>query len=308
MLVALVVSTQAHAMPWTLVHADAPVVVIHDDQRYTAGVGQRLAINDMIAVASHGGAQLQDDETGNRIALGPDTHALLMRDDRIALLDGWVKATNDCTGATHCVAPEIETARLRVSLATSATVVVAAAPSGYGTDDAVFIESGAANVLALGEGGRRSAPIKVEGPRFAARSTAATIDVTRAHADPAFVDAMPISFRDALPRLVSPTQAHPVAAGDVHPVDYNDVSNWLISRLAARRDAATRFTDRFNARLADASFRRDVQAHLRDLPEWRVLIYPPPRVAVRPPAAVALTQASRAVFFAPLYSVPSRRP
>ena len=144
----------AHAAQWTLVHADVPMTVIHDDMRYGAPVGQRLAINDIVAVASRDGVQIQDDETGNRVALGPDTRVLLMRDERIALLSGWVKATSDCIGATHCVAPTIESTRLRVSLAPGATVVVAAGPSAYGPEDAVFVESGVANLLAVGEGAR----------------------------------------------------------------------------------------------------------------------------------------------------------
>lgn len=157
----------AHAAAWTLVHADAPVTVIHDNTRYQTSAGQRLALNDIVETPAHGAAQLQDDETGNRVALAANTRVLLMHDAHIALLNGWLKATHACAGATHCLAGSIDTAQLRINLSDASTVVVAAAPPDYREVDAVFSESGMASITAFANAAKPPAPLKLNAPQFA---------------------------------------------------------------------------------------------------------------------------------------------
>ncbi|HEY4294989.1 MAG TPA: hypothetical protein VGM85_00805, partial [Paraburkholderia sp.] len=109
--------------------------------------------------------------------------------------------------------------------------------------------------------------------------------------DPKFVAAMPVTFRDALRPLPLPATATATARNvpvhDLRPVSYDDVSDWLGSALAVRSDPATRFTDRFRTRLSDPAFRRDVKQHIRDLPDWRPLVFPPPPRPVSRPAPFA---------------------
>jgi hypothetical protein len=68
---------------------------------------------------------------------------------------------------------------------------------------------------------------------------------------------------------------------DTRPVAYDDVSDWLESSLAARTAPSTRFTARFRARLSDAAFEQAIKQNIRVLPDWRPLVYPPPRVVAR---------------------------
>lgn len=80
---------------------------------------------------------------------------------------------------------------------------------------------------------------------------------------------MPVAFRDALQPLppAKPSQNAPLSRA----VNYGDISPWLVSSLPERRA----FPARFRSRLADTAFRRDVDAHLKALPDWRALLYPP---------------------------------
>jgi hypothetical protein len=83
--------------------------------------------------------------------------------------------------------------------------------------------------------------------------------------------------------LPIPQAAHDASAPNMQPVSYDDIADWLNSELPARTEAATSFATRFQTRLSDAAFRRDIRQHLRTLPDWRPLIYPAPRgVSARP--------------------------
>ncbi|MBP0594790.1 hypothetical protein J8I87_35035 [Paraburkholderia sp. LEh10] len=216
--------------------------------------------------------QIQD-ENGNTVALGRDTRVLLTRDAHVALLRGWVKVLHACSVANYAT-PVVDTERTRFTPADGTALVIAAAPPGYDSADAVFCESGSPKVLAFGKS--RSKPVegRIDAHQFALRAKAnETISVSE-RPDPKFVAAMPVTFRDALRPLPSPANIRNLPTHDLRPVTYDDVSDWLGSALAVRTDPATRFTGRFRARLADPVFRRDVRQHIRELPEWRPLAFP----------------------------------
>ncbi|MFP3586603.1 hypothetical protein SCB29_23475 [Paraburkholderia sp. SIMBA_055] len=283
----LALAPYAHA-GWTIVQAGAPVTTIHESTVYRAGSGQRLAPDDIVETPpdSNGIVQMQD-ETGNVLALGSDTRVLLARDGHVALLRGWLKVQHVCAGA-NCAVPVVETERMRVTPADPSALVIAASTPTYAGDDAnaVFCESGSAQLVTLGKPHDKPAQTAIPTHQFARLSKTNAGVIVSARLDPAFVAAMPLAFRDALrplplrPEPAASRPASPSAAGS-RPVTYADVSDWLGSALAVRTDPATRFTQRFGARLSDPAFRRDIRQHLRDLPDWRPLVQPHPRPGSR---------------------------
>jgi len=286
----LALAPYAHA-GWTIVQTGAPVTTIHESTVYRAGSGQRLAPDDIVETPpdSNGIVQMQD-ETGNVLAMGSDTRVLLARDGHVALLRGWLKVQHVCAAA-NCAVPVVETERMRVTPADPSALVIAASTPAYAGDDAnaVFCESGSAQLVTLGKPHDKPAQTAISTHQFARLSKTNARVIVSARLDPAFVAAMPLAFRDALRPLplrpepaapAAPRPASPSAAGS-RPVTYADVSDWLGSALAVRTDPATRFTQRFGARLSDPAFRRDIRQHLHDLPDWRPLLQPHPRPAWR---------------------------
>jgi hypothetical protein len=280
----LAVASHAHAN-WTLVQADAHATVIQEASVYEGDVGQRAAVNDIVETPSNSGLQVQDD-TGDVVALGPGTRVLLARNAHIALLRGWIKVLHAC-GAADCTAPLIETVRGRYEPGVNTSMVIASSPPGYDDADAVFCESGSVSVLPLANArGKPAAAVQlsVSANQFVARRASGPSMVVAPRPDGAFLAAMPVAFRDALHVLPTRDAAHDKPAGNLRPVAYDDVSDWLQSALAVRTQSGTRFTDRFRARLSDPAFRHDIDEHLSVLPEWRVLLYPPHRIVQHPVA------------------------
>jgi hypothetical protein len=55
-----------------------------------------------------------------------------------------------------------------------------------------------------------------------------------------------------------------------HEVTYSEIEDWLNTRLVWREG----FVSRFEPRLEDAAFRKAVEAHLGNHPEWDEALYP----------------------------------
>ncbi|CAD6552004.1 hypothetical protein LMG28727_05324 [Paraburkholderia kirstenboschensis] len=276
---------------WILVRADAPVTAIHASSVYQAQTGQRFSQDDIIESSGNGVVQIQD-EGGNLVALGRDTRAMLTRDSHIALLRGWLKVMHECPDA-NCATPVVETERTRFTPADRATLVIAATPEGYDGADAVFCESGSAQILALGKPRGKPLDLRIDahGSAFALHAKAGGTMSVSPSPEPAFVTAMPVAFRDALRPLPLPSAARALPTHGLRPVAYAEVADWLGGTLAVRTDPATRFTERFRARLPDPAFRRDVKQHIRALPDWRPLVFPPPRTTLKPLAAYSSSSA-----------------
>lgn len=281
---------------WTLVRADTLVTAIHATSVYSAQTGQRFSQDDIVESSGNGVVQIQD-ESGNIVALGRDTRAMLTRDSHIALLRGWLKVMHMCANAA-CATPVIETERTRITPADRTALVIAATPEGYDSADAVFCESGSAQVHSLGKTRGKPLDVHLDAHQSAFARHAGTVEPVSFAASPeaAFVTAMPLTFRDALrplpvPTPPSPNAAHTLPAHGVRPVAFADIADWLGSSFAARTDPTTRFSERFRPRLSDTAFRRDVKQHIRALPDWHVLIFPPPRPTLKPLAAYSSTTA-----------------
>ena len=293
----LLAASQAHAA-WTIASADAPATVIRAANVYQLGVGEALRDDDLIESPLRGVVQLQDD-AGNLLALGAQTRVLLQAGPRVVLLDGWLKVAHPCAAAP-CKVLDIDTERgsieLGTSTAASTAVVVAALP---GTDHdkstiAVFSESGTQTLAASA---RKST---ITPGSFAYVSVSAPPQIAQRPSS-AFLTDMPVAFRDALQRLPVTPAAHDSPVKPLRAVTYDDVSAWLASDLPARK----LFPARFRSRLADQAFRRAVDQNLKALPEWRVLLYPPPpRLDARQRALQALRVNTAALPANSLYQHP----
>jgi len=280
----LCAASQAHA-GWTIASADAPATVIRATNVYQLGAGEALRDDDLVESAPRSVVQLQDD-AGNLLALGAQTRLLLQAGPRVSLLDGWLKIAHTCA-TPPCKAPVVDTERGSVELGGNAAAVVAALP-GTNQDEptiAVFSESGTQTLA----GSARKNAIT---PGSFAYVTASAPPQIAQRPSSAFLTDMPVVFRDALQRLPITPAAHDSPVKPLRAATYDDVSAWLASDLPARK----RFPARFRSRLTDQAFRRAVDQNLKALPEWRVLLYPPPP---RPDARQRALQAVRVNTSAP---------
>ena len=219
-----------------------------------------LEQGDLLATDAQGSAQIEDGD-GTIVALGADTRIAIdaaPQGAALALLSGWVKIAR-----THAAAPlPIDTATLDATLSEGAAVLHAS-PNAV----AVFIETGSLT-LALPE--HADARQQLDGEHYAEREAGKPLDV-RTRAAQSFIAAMPLPFRDPLASVPAPTKAKLAAPAQGRPATYADLADWLSAPLAIRRSFVTRFRP-----LAQGEpFRTQVRQNLRNLPEWRRVLYPP---------------------------------
>jgi hypothetical protein len=254
LVMALVLVSPARA-DWTLESADAPVAVVRGTNLSEARAGESLHDGDLLE--SRDGVVHVRDGRGTLVALGAHTRAMLMADTHLALLHGWLKI------AAADVKAQVDTERGVVGIGENAAAIIATRDEASAID--IFSETGSqtfANKETIANG------------RFASIDAQGLLHPSARPSD-AFLAAMPVPFRDALQPLAN---ARPQSAGTpLRAVGYDDIAPWLISALPARKT----FPARFRPRLADAAFRRDIDTHLKALPDWRALLYPPTRSGVR---------------------------
>jgi hypothetical protein len=260
--VAAALATPAHA-GWVLASTDAPLTVVRGATVTAAAAGDALRDGDLLE--SHDGvAQLQDGH-GTVVALGPQTRAMLAGDAHVALLQGWLKIAAASCAAAPCAQARVDTERGAVDIGVNSAAVFAV-PEAADTFG-IFSETGTQSYAT-----RPPAPIP--NGHFARIDDHAHLQLLARPPD-AFVTAMPVAFRDALqPFGVVNRSRSPQPS---RAVTYDDIAPWLNSKLPARKT----FPARFRPRLADAAFRRDIESHLKTLPDWRGLLYPPVRASVR---------------------------
>jgi hypothetical protein len=106
--------------------------------------------------------------------------------------------------------------------------------------------------------------------------------ITSPRPDPGFVNAMPRPFRDTLPsRLSRLAGKRPAEPRREHEVTYQEIQPWLTTGRAWRRG----FAQRFEPRLNDAEFRKGIEAHLGEHPEWDRILHPEKYEPKTPPPA-----------------------
>ncbi|HMK22173.1 MAG TPA: hypothetical protein VK466_07540, partial [Terriglobales bacterium] len=89
--------------------------------------------------------------------------------------------------------------------------------------------------------------------------------------DGVFVDAMPRPFRDTLPSRISRFAGKkPPEPKMDHEISYAEAEPWLKLGRGWRRS----FSERFQPRLKDAEFRKSVEQHIAEYPEWDRVLHP----------------------------------
>ena len=239
---------------------------------YRAAEGIALKYGDIIETSDGAFAQLEF-TNGAVVALGPSTRAYILPavgslGGRPILLDvvmltGWLKTEIASSKGTF----RFRTRRLGV-VSTGGTFVI----RSNATECDVFFESG--NSGSLGEvkaNGEMGAPTPVKAGQFFSRQRAAPVSSLPRPSAP-FLDSMPRQYRDTLPARESRLSDKPVEAKAGHPVTYEEIEPWLEAPSSWRRGLAPRFA----SRLSDSTFRKQVENHSQELPDWAPILHPNP--------------------------------
>ncbi len=235
--------------------------------------GMHLRQGDILESSDAGFAQLEF-TGGAVIALGPASRLYILRHSgdksaagkdsaELTLLSGWLKGESAAGAGSY----RYETPTL--AAATSAgTVLIHASPD----ESEVFLESGSATIAEVREDGNVRQPAPAKSGQFFSRHAGKNIAATT-RPNPAFIDAMPKSFRDTLPSRLEHFAGKSVEPKTDHAVSYAEAEPYLRMPLAWRRGIA----DRFQSRLKDPEFRKQIEAHIAQYPEWDKILHPEPK-------------------------------
>jgi hypothetical protein len=106
----------------------------------------------------------------------------------------------------------------------------------------------------------------------------------------AFLETMPRSFRDSLPKRAERFQDQEVQAKEAPDFSYADVEVWLKAEPAVRRP----LMQRWRAKAREPDFRAALISNLKSHPEWDPILFPEkylPKPASAPSAPVAAASA-----------------
>ena|SRR5438552_2844777 len=227
--------------------------------------GMRLRPGDLLETSDKGFVQLEF-AGGAVVALGPATQVFVYRQSgekaqtELVLLSGWLKGESAAGAGTYRYSTPI-----LATMTGGGTVLV---HNAEGACD-VFVESGSATIGEVGGEGGVRAPVPAKAGQFFSRHAGKTIS-TAARPNGAFLDAMPHPFRDTLPSRLARFAGKNIEPKPDHAVSYADVQAWLKMLPAWRRG----FVERFSPRLKDPEFRRQVEAHVAEHPEWDKALHP----------------------------------
>src|SRR5262249_865273 len=188
----------------------------------------------------------------------------------LALLSGWLKGeTPPNVGRYRYETP------LLAGVTTEGSLVLHAAVASA----EVFVESGSASITELRPDGSGTRTIVGKTGQFFSRSAGKTLTSPRPTSS--FVEMMPSPFRDTLPARLSRFIGKPVEARRNHEVSYSEIYPWLTAPFRWRKE----FVSRFQARLSDPEFRRELEDHLPDHPEWDQILHPKQHTLPERPAS-----------------------
>lgn len=255
---------------------------------FQGGEGMRIRQGDLLETSEKGFVQLEF-TGGAVVAVGPASRLYIFRQSagrssgkagneagtELILLSGWLKGeSNASAGAYRYQSPVL------AATTSNGTVVVHAFENGSD----VFVESGSAMIGEVGTEGssRQSAPGKA-GQFFSRRAGRLT---SAPRPDSAFLDSMPRPFRDTLPSRLAHFAGKSVEPRTDHQVTYVELQPWLKMPAVWRRG----FVDRFEPRLKDLEFRKQVEAHVAEYPEWDAVLHPEKHRTETPPAPVTSSE------------------
>jgi hypothetical protein len=247
-------------------------VNVYKADRNTEGMIVRQG--DMIE-SSDGGFSQFEFAGGTIVALGPSSRVFLARlasghkgggapgqpVANLILLSGWLKAESNPASGTYRYSTSL------FSLA-SASGSILIHLDADGCD--AYLESGSASVgEASSEIAWRQTAAAKSG-QFFSRKTGKNL-VTLSRPSSSFVETMPVPFQDTLPPRSSRFDGKkPPEPKPDHLVTFAELQPWLALPAGWRRS----LVDRFEPRLADASFHAQIEAHLAQYPEWDAILHP----------------------------------
>lgn len=236
-------------------------------KRSRAAMGQPLA--DAVIIETSADTRLLRIEwpDGQSLNLGPATRVMLQPPGfaprgkpgpALYLLQGWAKYNSALASPASGLATE------RFALGPFKGVVVVRVDAA---ESWAFVQSGSAPLSEI----RAPSRHELASGSFYARSGTAPGTVVPS-APSKQLTAVPRAFRDTLPLRYSQATANPVKIENLPAPSYTELQPWLVAKAPAN----TGFTLRFRPLLRDRSFRKELDAHLTDHPEWRPILYPPP--------------------------------
>ena len=245
----------------TVTLVESELHVIRGATVFVGAQGVRVNRGDMLETGARGVTQLEFG-TGTVIALGPSSRLLLFNNSgsqaEFVLLTGWVKGEIDPKSGSY----QFDTPLL-AGLTTQGNLVVHA---GQDSSD-IFIESGAASVGQVSAAGSAGQLHPAKAGDFFTRQAGKNL-TPAARPSSAFVDGMPMPFRDTLPPHPLKGKAPELSHG--HEIDYAQLRPWLMMPSRWRKE----LVPRFQSRLRDPAFREQLAAHVQEYPEWDPVLHP----------------------------------
>lgn len=255
----------------TVTLLEGPLVIVRGTTVLQAAEGTRLRQGDMIESSDKGYVQLEFGG-GAIVALGPSSRMYVFREGaggktgsetggaELVLLSGWLKGESNAHGSSY----RYECPLLAATTA-NATLVF---HSVKGECD-IFIESGSAAISEVNSAGNAGKPTAGSAGQFFSRHQGKNL-VNASHPSAAVIDSMPRPFRDALPSRLAHFSGKPAEPKVLHQVSYAEIQDWLSMPPAWRRG----FAERFEPRLKDPEFRKQVEMHAGEYPEWEAVLHP----------------------------------
>jgi hypothetical protein len=133
----------------------------------------------------------------------------------------------------------------------------------------VFVESGTMSIAEVNLSGNSGPSTSAKVGQFFSRQKGAGV-VSFARPSAAFLDAMPRQFRDTLPPRSARYSGGPIEPKAGHPATYEDIAPWLTMPSAWRKG----LPERFAPLLSSSDFRKQIEIHAKELPEWESLLHP----------------------------------
>jgi len=251
----------------TLTVVEGDLRIIRNTTVLRGSQGTRIDWGDILETGGRGFAQVEC-ETGAIVALGSSSQLFFFSHSgsagatggELVLLSGWLKAET-----TSRVGPFLYDTPLLGGKTKEGTLVLHA---GAELSE-IFVESGSTGVAELTASGSGGEFRAAKAGQFFSRNRGKNVAVSPRPAA-AFIDAMPTPFRDTLPSGLSHLKGKPPEPRREREVSYADLRPWLLMPARWRREFVTRFEPRLN----DPGFRRELESHIRDHPEWEAALHP----------------------------------
>ena len=226
--------------------------------------GMRVRQGDILQSSDPGFAQIEF-KSGTITALGASSRLFLdgdagTRGSELVLLSGWLKGQTGAGAVTYHYASPLLAAMTR-----DGTVVLHAAAEAA----EVFVEAGSAGISEVSPEGNLGHPGSAKEGQFFTRRSGKKV-VVQSRPDSTFLESMPRSFRDTFPSRLPRFAGKVPAPKRDHEVTYSEIEPWLNTLPIWR----VGFVRRFEPRLEDAAFRKAVEDHLEDHPEWDRALHP----------------------------------